>query len=769
MSKTAYHLTLDTVAQALSYLDYNDRKEWYEMAYAIRSEFGADGFSTWDSWGSQYAKYNKSEARAQWRSAKPGGKIGIGTLIHRAKEAGFSFNDNDCVQISAEQIAERNAKREADEKKYQAEMKQIHGEVARIANLAWEQSLPAFEHPYPFKKGIKIYGARIGNFPVYKTPEPGVTIEPFKYIPALLVPIYNSKGKIVSLQAYFFEDQEFYGDRAYLKYGQKQGGYFLIGAPKGNIVIVEGYATGCSIHEATGWAVVIAFDSGNLKGVAEITRQDFPQAEIIIAGDHDKPNPQTGKRAGNDAAKTAGQAVNGRVILPDIEGMDWNDVHQRDGLEAVQSALMAHKLPKPANDNRPIEFDKYSPFPEVNGNGKPIATIENLEELLHRMGAIARYNVIKKDHEILIPGKAYSRDNSANATVAQVFSHCNRVGMPTGQVEQYLIEIADSNQYNPVLTWVNSMPWDGVKRWDEFCKTVTPKQVKPLPDGTPLHIALIKRWMVSAIAAASSSDGISAQGMLVFQGEQNLGKTNWFKSLAPAELDVLQDGLQLRVDDKDSVKKAISFWLVEIGEIDATFRKSDIAALKSFITSNNDIMRLPYARKNSDFIRRTVFFGSVNPREFLHDETGNRRYWTIECESVNYEHGFDMQQVWAEIYHWYKVNPNHASGRPSYTLTDDEFNALNESNEEFQVIDPIEERILARLDWGSPQSKWRYATTTEILIEIGIDKPTKSDVTKAGSCIRKHNNGQSNRSGKQRTLLVPSLISFISDNYNQPY
>ena len=116
------------------------------------------------------------------------------------------------------------------------------------------------------------------------------------------------------------------------------------------------------------------------------------------------------------------------------------------------------------------------------------------------MGAIARYNVIKKDHEILIPGKAYSRDNNANATVAQVISHCNRVGMPVGQVEQFLIEIAESNQYNPVMTWVTSKPWDGVKRWGDFCNTITPKQIKPLPDGMPLHIALIKRWMVSAIA-----------------------------------------------------------------------------------------------------------------------------------------------------------------------------------------------------------------------------------------------------------------------------
>lgn len=432
-------------------------------------------------------------------------------------------------------------------------------------------------------------------------------------------------------------------------------------------------------------------------------------------------------------------------------------------------ASLANQAALSVVGNAPVEFDKFTPFPEVNGSGKPTSTIENLEEVLRRMGAIARYNVIKKEHEILITGKAYSRDNHANASFAQVLSHCNRVGMPVGQVEQFLIEIAEKNKYNPVLTWVQSKPWDGVKRWDDFCRTIIPKEIKPLPDGTPLHIALIKRWMVSAIAAAASCDGIAAQGILVFQGEQNLGKTNWFKSLAPEELNVLEDGLQLRVDDKDSVKQVISNWLVELGEIDATFKKSDIAALKSFITRKKDIMRLPYARKNSDFARRTVFFGSVNPREFLHDDTGNRRYWVIECESVNFEHDFDMQQVWSEIYHWYKANPHHADGRPSYTPTADELAALNANNEEFQVMDPIEERVMSKLDWSSPQSLWRWATVTEVLMEVGVDKPTKSDVTKAGKCIREHNGGKANRSGQQRKLLVPSLTTVTSDNYNQPF
>lgn len=762
MSKIAYHLTLDTVASALSFLDYNDRKEWYEMAFAIRSEFGADGFDIWDAWGSQYAKYNKAEARAQWRSAKPHGGINIGTLIKRAQDAGFVLANDNHQQISPEQIAERKTKREAEERKAAAELKRVQGEVAKLANLAWEAATPAYEHPYTTRKGVKINGARIGEFPVYKV-EHGKPITPFKTIPALLVPIlHDSKqGKIVSLQAYFFEDQEYYGDRAYLKDGQKQGGYCLIGTPRDKMAIVEGYATGLSVYEATGWTVIVAFDAGNLVTVAETARKNFPQADIIIAGDNDYPNPQTGKRAGNEAAASAGNAINARVILPDTEGMDWNDVHATGGLEAVQSALMAHKLPKSANDNRPIEFDEYTPFPQVTSSGKPKGTIPNLEELLRRLGATVRYNVIKKDIEILIPGHSSSRDNRLVSCLAEITSYCNLVSLPTGDIGGALTRIADKNKYNPVLTWVNSTPWDGVKRWDNFCNTITPKEIKPLLDGTPLHIALIKRWMVSAIAAASR-DGTALQGALILQGEQGLGKTSWLKSLAPESLNIVKDGLSLNPDNKDSVKKVISFWLVELGEVNGTLKKSDQESLKAFLTKDSDEIRLPYARAESEFGRRTAFFGSVNPKTFLQDNTGSRRWWVIECESVDYAHKFDMQQVWAEVLISYK------SGM-QWHLTKEEDAALSASNEDFQVIDPIQERIMSKLEWDTDESHWRWVTATDLLIELGIDRPTQGEATKAAMCIRKHNGGQSRRYGGKTQLLAPSVISFMSDNFNRPF
>ena len=65
--------------------------------------------------------------------------------------------------------------------------------------------------------------------------------------------------------------------------------------------------------------------------------------------------------------------------------------------------------------------------------------------------------------------------------------------------------------------------------------------------------------------------------------------------------------MALDPEDKDSLKRVISHWIIELGELEATFKKADINKLKSYITSPVDVVRLPWARKFSDFPRRTIF------------------------------------------------------------------------------------------------------------------------------------------------------------------
>lgn len=376
---------------------------------------------------------------------------------------------------------------------------------------------------------------------------------------------------------------------------------------------------------------------------------------------------------------------------------------------------------------------------ETSARGIPYATLENFRKLLQGHGIRIWYNVIAKEMNALVPNKDYLIDNYINCVISELISLMNSYRMPSGHVRQFLFSIADENNINPVKEYIELQPWDGVTRLPQFYATV-------VSSNEALKERLLYRWMLSAVAAAYEPNGTSAGGILVFQGAQYIGKTNWFKHLLPPDHHtLLKDGMSLDTHNKDSVMYCLSHWLVELGELASTFR-NDLDALKAFITCDRDILRLPYAASSSTFPRRTVFFGSVNETKFLKDQTGNRRFWTIPCLSINHTHGLYMQQIWAEFKCLYDAGEK-------WHLDQQEFELLNEANEEHELTDPMKERIVKFYDWTLPITRWKSAT--EILEEIGYKTNAHGDATRCGNIILKLNSGLKKRTTLERLLGVP--------------
>jgi len=185
-----------------------------------------------------------------------------------------------------------------------------HQRAAEVANEQWsnaEQARPA--HPYLLSKGVGAHGLR----------ERGGQ---------LLVPLTTDGETIVSLQAIDAD-----GNKRFSQGGRAKGCYFSIGEPRDTIVVGEGYATCATIYEATGHFVIVAFNAGNLKAVAESIREGFPSARIIIAADDDhRTEQERGFNPGVREAKKAAAAVNGIVAVPPFDRekdgaqpSDWND------------------------------------------------------------------------------------------------------------------------------------------------------------------------------------------------------------------------------------------------------------------------------------------------------------------------------------------------------------------------------------------------------------------------------------------------------------
>ena len=676
-----------------------------------------------------------------------------------AKEAGKITPDEQHA-IRA-RIAEARAIRER-------EQKQREGDAAKTANLLWLEGRPVLDdaHPYLQRKGVRSHGLRLVDWPVRNTKG-----ETFRTIAdTLVIPIMDVKGKIVSLQGVFpATDAAFGRDKDFLVGGRKRGCFYIIGKPREGVpvAICEGYATGETIHQATGWCVVIAWDAYNLPHVAKELREAMPTASFVIAADNDQFTHKPVENPGVTYARQAAAAIGARVVCPEFasidgEPTDFNDLASREGIETVQAQVLPPPpsvVPNPEATKsvalapsaggyivpaRLMDFDTFTPFPEVDGKGKPLPTALNLAELCRRIGVVVRYNTIKKDVEILVPGLVTTIDNGKEVSTNEVYNCLHRVRMGVGGFESNLCSLAEANQYNPVASWIGSKAWDGKSRLQAFFDTVTAKTETMLPDGRKLKEVLMRKWLISAVAAAYEREGVVARGVLTFVSKQNLGKTRWAKQLAPRDLGVIADGEVLNPSDKDSVMKIVSKWIVELGEVDATFRKSDIAALKAFISKDSDSLRRPYARTESKYARRTVFFASVNDEQFLHDPTGNTRWWTIHAVALGEPGKLDMQQVWAEVKSLYDAGE-------SWHLDGVELDALNGHNREHEAINPVHEMIDREFDWDSPRTLWTHPMrATEVALAARIDKPTQKQVNEAAAYVVSRYGVETKKVGKER-------------------
>jgi putative DNA primase/helicase len=300
-------------------------------------------------------------------------------------------------------------------------------------------------------------------------------------------------------------------------------------------------------------------------------------------------------------------------------------------------------------------------------------------------------------------------------------------GFSTGWLHQFIEEIGSKQPYNPVADWILSAPWDGTDRLQEVYDTLW-----ALEDYPPeLKEALIKRWLLSATQAALAKGDFKARGVLTLQGPQGLGKTSWFAALMPPG-DLRNDCILLdhHMDgsNKDSIINAINHWVVEIGELDSSFRK-DVARLKGFLTNGSDKLRRPYGKDVMEYPRRTVFAATVNEDRFLIDHTGNSRWWTIPVQGIRHNHNIDMQQLFAQLALLLETE--------KWWLTKSEERQLAEYNLRHRAVSAIAERLLDHINLEATlQGSGTYRTATELLGEIEIKHPTNAQAKECGAALR---------------------------------
>lgn len=256
-------------------------------------------------------------------------------------------------------------RRQEDLRRRQAEdRKQAAEECIAKCKDIWANAAEATDgHPYLVKKQVKAYGLKIMG-------------------DALLVPIKNLKNELQGIQ--FIKPD---GSKVFKTGVDYIGAVHMIGKPIDyTLIITEGYATGASIHQATGHAVLVSFVAGNLKAVAEAARSKRPTWRVIIAADNDrwaketKPDGSiiyhdvpcelkgvkrinTGRVKAADAAKAA-RAETVYPIFDDVSThpTDFNDLHILEGEARVKHLI----FPPPMAEYEPPLVDDDYVTPDID-------------------------------------------------------------------------------------------------------------------------------------------------------------------------------------------------------------------------------------------------------------------------------------------------------------------------------------------------------------------------------------------------------------------
>ncbi|WP_454764447.1 PriCT-2 domain-containing protein [Cupriavidus campinensis] len=314
-----------------------ERESWVRVAMAAKaSGIGLDDF---DRWSSAADNYDAKDCAATWKSISADGRVGPGTLIQMAQEAGWRYIGSR-VELTTEQIAKRDAERAQRREREERERVAQHEAAAAHATSIWYAAKPAAKssdvtHEYQRVKGIASNGARTGDWPVID-PDTGEIRYTVKN--ALLLQIRDFDKRIHSVQAIIErtgEDGRTEFTKLFLPGGAKKGHFFPIGQPREGadgrrtFIVAEGFATAASVHEATGHGCVVAFDAGNLTPVCREIRARFPGTHILIVGDRDAEGhaQSTGSRKAADAALEVGACL----FIPEWTGAgrDANDIFVR--------------------------------------------------------------------------------------------------------------------------------------------------------------------------------------------------------------------------------------------------------------------------------------------------------------------------------------------------------------------------------------------------------------------------------------------------------
>lgn len=336
-----------------------------------------------------------------------------------------------------------------------------------------------------------------------------------------------------------------------------------------------------------------------------------------------------------------------------------------------------------------------------------------------------------------------------------------------------LLVAAKSHSINPVKERIETQTWDGKPRAESYFIDYLGAE------DNDYTRTVTRKWLEGAVARVYHP-GCKFDMVPVLQGKQGVGKSTAAKNLFP---DKFSDSLKSMSTDED-YKKLQGRWILELGELSA-LNKTEIESVKNFITAQADTYRDSYGRMVYPHQRQCVFIGTTNHKDFLKDETGDRRFYPIKCgvtkptKNVWQPDTDDILQILAEAKNWVDCGEE-------LTLPDDVKAMAEEYQQEAAVENPMKDAIDDYLamevpaDWAKLSIDARQAyfqakennsdpgRWTENAADMSHLVPLPSTTSREimaivfGKTTDSYLSGQANSSAKKIRLIMDNMPGWVA-------
>jgi predicted P-loop ATPase len=292
-----------------------------------------------------------------------------------------------------------------------------------------------------------------------------------------------------------------------------------------------------------------------------------------------------------------------------------------------------------------------------------------------------------------------------------------RFGFDPGKdnTNEAVLSLCTENRFDSLIDHLHSLPpWDGQPRLDSWLVDYLDA------DDNAYTRAAGAAWLTAAVVRAFDP-GAKFDHMLVLRGAQGVGKSTALRILAGGA-DLFSDAAFLHAKDaREILEVTAGVWILECAELDG-MRKKDIETLKAAISRQADKGRPAYARSAVTVPRRFVLAGTTNEERFLHDPTGNRRFWPVAVGNVDMERlQADRDQIIAEALHRYR------SGNYSLVLEGDAAEGAAAAQQQGRYVDDGYRELLEGFEECGQKWNGHWIVRSDAVYDqLGIPKERRS-------------------------------------------